>query len=256
MKADLLAQLGRYSEARGLCERAIDIQERALGPDHIGILQSLHGLGALNVAAHNDEEARQALEQAREVIVKSRERYRGTWGGPERIYDNFYFASVLNLLGVIESRAAEADQARVLYERSLEIFQDMYGPNHPYLGWPLNNLGELHRDAGDYAIARTYLERALEIRERAYGNDHAFVAETLHSLAVLHDRLNDDDVSRELFERSLAMTESCLDPNHPFVAGILEDYAILLSEMGETSKAGRLVARARAIELEAKKTPQ
>jgi non-specific serine/threonine protein kinase/serine/threonine-protein kinase len=254
LKADLLVQLGRYSEARDLYERAIGIQERVLGPEHIDTLQSLHGLGVLKVVTHEDDEARAVLERARNIVVSSRERSRGTRGSAGKTYDNSYFASVLSLLGVVERRAGETDQARVLHERSVEIFQDMFGPDHPYLGWPLNRLGDLHRDEGNYETAKAYLERALEIREAAYGKEHAVVAESLHSLAVLQDRLGNDDESRDLFERSLAMVESTLDPNHTFVVRILKDYAVSLRRMGETGRAGELEVRARAIEVKTKES--
>jgi len=53
---------GQYAQAEPLYNRALAIREKALGPDHPAVFQSLNNLAALYRATKRDEEA-ETLEQ-------------------------------------------------------------------------------------------------------------------------------------------------------------------------------------------------
>ncbi len=81
-------------------------------------------------------------------------------------------ALLCNQLGYYLQMIGEYAEARPLYERALEIYEKVLGPEHPDTASSLNNLAGLLKDQGEYAEARPLYERALEICERVLGPEH------------------------------------------------------------------------------------
>jgi tetratricopeptide (TPR) repeat protein len=55
--------------------------------------------------------------------------------------------------------------ARELWERSLVIVENAFGPNHPKVALRLSNLADLLQDSGDVAAAERHYQRLLKLRE-------------------------------------------------------------------------------------------
>ncbi|MCP3959086.1 MAG: TIR domain-containing protein, partial [bacterium] len=74
--------------------------------------------------------------------------------------------SMLNQAAVYAYQRGRYDEAAPLYERSLQILEQVLGAEHPDVANSLNNLASLHQAQGEYAKAAPLLERSLQIREQ------------------------------------------------------------------------------------------
>jgi len=171
--ARLLRVQGDYAGARPLYERALAIRERALGPDHPDVANSLNNLATLLSDQGDYAEARPLYERALAI----RERALGP--------DHPDVANSLNNLATLLRDQGDYAEARPLYERALAIRERALGPDHPDVANSLNNLATLLYNQGDYAEARPLYERALAIRERALGPDHSITRLVRNNLESL-----------------------------------------------------------------------
>lgn len=178
-------------------------------------------------------------------------------------------------------------EALELFERSVALTGQAYGPNDHRLGTRLNDLGSLLLDMGDHATAKAVLERALPIfvatrsvhrgtvlenlgkallaagdldgarqqferaltfKRRAYGPGLHSVAITLNSLGLVFLGGGELNMARRHFEQALAIKETALGPDHPEVAVSLHNLGDLLLDLGDLEAARQDLERALAIE--------
>ncbi|HNX09478.1 MAG TPA: tetratricopeptide repeat protein, partial [Methanothrix sp.] len=145
-----------YDSARKLYKRALEIDEKANGPDHPSVAADVNNLGSVLQDLGDLQEARKCFERALEID----EKFYGK-DHPEVATD------VSNLGGVLRD-LGDLQEARKCFERALEIDEKVYGRNHPDVARYVNNLGSVLQDLGDLQDARKCYERALEIDEKVY----------------------------------------------------------------------------------------
>jgi Tfp pilus assembly protein PilF len=85
---------------------------------------------------------------------------------------------------MINQRKKNMTEARRLFERSLNIFENTLGASHPGTDAILNNLGTLLQEGGDTTGALSLLQRALAIQEKTLSPDHPDIAVTLNNIAL------------------------------------------------------------------------
>jgi class 3 adenylate cyclase/tetratricopeptide (TPR) repeat protein len=230
-----LSERGRYTEARALGERALAIRERALGPDHPDVAQSLNNLAVVQYQAGRFAEAAHLYEQALAI----REKALGA--------EHLDVAESLNDLAVVQYDVGRYAEAEPLFERALAIQERALGPEDPVLAVSLNNLAAVQREQGRYAEAQPLLERALAIREEALGPDHPDLASTLSNLSRLHREQGHYVEAQQLAERETAIREEALGLDHPDVAYGLVNLARLRLVEGRYDEARLDAERALAI---------
>jgi len=96
-------------------------------------------------------------------------------------------------------------QIEPLYKRSLEIYEDVLGPDHPEVAKSLNNLAVLYSARGQYVQAEPLYKRALAIFEEALGPDHPYVAEVLDNMAVSYKKSGNPREAKALEQRAAAI---------------------------------------------------
>jgi Tfp pilus assembly protein PilF len=225
--------LGAYAEAQVLCERALAIREKALGPEHPDTIRSINNLGYLLDAQGNFAGSRSHYERALAIREKTL--------GPEHPDT----AGGLNNLGALLQAQGDAVGARLYLERALTIREKSLDPQNPSIARSLNNLGYLIKSQGDLAGARQYYERALEIHEKVQGPEHPDTATCLNNLGGLLDSQGDLAGARQYYERALAIRERTLGPEHPDTATILNNLGFLMN--GQNDLAGALSCYERAL---------
>jgi len=230
-----LYQQGRYEEAIPLAERALAIQEKAFGPEHLEIATSLNNLAALYWTRGNYARAEPLYKRALAIQEKV--------FGPEHPA----VAESLNNLGVLYWSQGDHARAEPLYKRALAIREKILGLEHPDVGQSLNNLALLYLSKSDYARAEPLLKRALAIREKVHGPEHPELANSLNSLAGLYNERGDYVRAEALYERALTIREQVFGPEHPEVAQSLNNLAALHRDKGDYARAEPLHRRALAI---------
>ncbi|MEP0803884.1 MAG: tetratricopeptide repeat protein [Chloroflexota bacterium] len=146
-----LDMIADYAGARAAYERALKIDEAALGPDHPDVARNVNNLGSVLQAQGDLAEARAAFERVLGILEKTLP--------PEHPY----VTSTTNNLGVVLQAQGDLAGARAAFERALKIDEAALGPDHPNVAIRVNNLGSVLQDLGDLAGARAAFERALKI---------------------------------------------------------------------------------------------
>src|SRR6266511_542885 len=234
-KAIDLRNSGRYDEALPHFERALEIRERRLGPDHPDVSQAISGLATLHYYKGEYSKAEPLYQRALAIREKSLD--------PEHPD----VAQSLHNLAILYSNLGDYAKAEPTYQRALAITEKSLGPEHPDVAASLNNLANLYWNLGDYAKAEPLYQRALAIREKSLGPEHHDVAQSIHNLAILYSYLGDYAKAEPLYQRALAIREKSLGPEHPDVAASLNNLANLYWNLGDYAKAEPLYQRALAI---------
>jgi class 3 adenylate cyclase/tetratricopeptide (TPR) repeat protein len=227
-----LQERGRYAEARELHEHALVIAERAFGPEHPNVAQSLNALAVAYWFAGRYAEAKELSRRGLAI----RERVVGS--------DHLEVAESLTTLGVVYVSMGRFPEARSQLERALAIREQTLGPDHPSLVRSLINVANLHADTGVYGHARLLTERALRISEAALGPDHPDLAATLTSLSDRYRDLGRYADAEALDKRALAIREQALGLDHPDVAFSLQNLAEGYMRVGRYAEAERIYERA------------
>src|SRR6266511_4132272 len=234
-KAIDLRNSGRYDEALPHFERALEIRERRLGPDHPDVSQAISGLATLHYYKGEYSKAEPLYQRALAIRKKSL--------GPEHPD----VAQSLHNLAILYSNLGDYAKAEPTYQRALAITEKSLGPEHLDVAQSLHNLASLYTKMGDYAKAEPLYQRALAIQEKLVGPEHHYVARSLDGLAFIYTNLGDYAKAEPLYQRALAIREKSLGPEHPDVAASLNNLANLYWNLGDYAKAEPLYQRALAI---------
>jgi tetratricopeptide (TPR) repeat protein len=265
-----------YLQAEPLVRDALAIREKALGPEHFLMAQSLDNLAVVLCNLGDIAGARPLFERALAIEEKVRgpehpdtahslDNLAGLLGslgdiaGARPLFERALAirekalgpehpdtAESLDMLALLEEQRDFAG-ARSLQERALAIRETVLGPEHPDTATSLDHLAGLLRNQGDIAGARPLFERALAIREKALGPEHPITGNSLNSLAGLLYAQGDFAGARPLSDRALAIRETALGPGHPDTASSLNNLAALLYAQGDIAGARPLCKRALAI---------
>ncbi len=211
---------GDHREGLPKAREALRIREKALGPMHRDVAESLNNLGVLLESTADYAGARPLFERAIaiwEAVL-----------GPNHLD----VATGVNNLAGLHRRNGDYATARPLYERALRIRESALGPAHPSVAESLNNLAVLHEAIGEYRVARPLYERALAIWEQALGPVHADVATGLNNLGLVLEALGDFGAAGPMLERALQIRNQVLGPIHPDVAASLNNLGLLLWSTG------------------------
>src|SRR6218665_1486519 len=228
--------MGRYEDALRLHERALELRQKALGPQHAMVAASINNLGTVLSAMGKFEAARVWYERALQLRRKTQ--------GPSHPLVALSYSN----LGATLLELGRYDEARDMHEHALAIRKKVLGLEHPDVASSLNNLGLAFGALGRHPEALSLQEQALAIRLKALGADHPDVANSHLSLGVSLRDLGRHAEARARFERSLAILEKALGKEHPDLAYPLDELGKLLREMGRPAEARVQHLRALALQ--------
>lgn len=234
-QVEKLYQEGKYRDAMAPALRALALREKALGPSHPAVGESLSNLGVLYQTQGAYARAEPLFIRALDILEKA--------VGP--MHPDV--ATSLNNLAVIYEAEGAYAKAEPLLVRALDIREKTLGPNHPDVALGMNNLAVIYKAEGAYARAEALLVRALDIREKTLGPNHPDVAVTLDNLAVVHQDQGAYAKAEAFVVRGLGIREKALGPDHPDVAASLNNLATLQQAQGAYAKAEPLLVRALGI---------
>jgi tetratricopeptide (TPR) repeat protein len=178
--ADLLYRVGwyldehaRYAEAEPLLQRALNIFEQALGPEHPNTAATLHALARLSDKQGKYAEAEPLYKRALHIREQAL--------GPEHPDT----ATTLHELARLYLEQGKYAEAEPLFQRALHIYEQALGPEHPQTAATLHELARLYHNQGKYAEAEPLYQRALRIKEQVLMPEHPSILITLKSYASL-----------------------------------------------------------------------
>ena len=261
-------------DSRVLIERAISIREKALGPGHTEVVNSLNKFAKLLSDMGDYAKAQDYMEKALRIQEKK-------YGS-----EHLEVASTLINTGLIQKETGDLHESRILIERALTIRKKILGsehrlvalasdslaivlihlgeyeqaktllessfpilekvssPEHPDMAVHFDIYGDLMNHMGHHTKALQCYESALAIREKAFGMEHLEVAYSLNSLANVLRKNGDFERALACLERSLEIYKMVFGLDHPRISMPLNNLANLLFDMGDQVGARYLSRRA------------
>jgi CHAT domain-containing protein/Tfp pilus assembly protein PilF len=269
-----LYRAGKYDEARVLCERVLEIREKALGQDHPDVARTVTNLANIYNLKGDYAKAESLYQRALSIRDKAlgpeHPDVAATLNNLARLYndkgdyqkaESFYqralttgekslgsehpevAATYINFAILCYDRG-NFSRAEQLFRRALAICEKALEPEHPYVVTALNNLAAIYKMRGEYAQAEPLYQGVLDIDSRVGGPNHPDVAYSLINLANLYYDLGDSEKAEPLYLRALTIREKALGADHPDVARPLESLADIYKERRAYEKAEALYIRA------------
>ncbi len=149
-----LRRAGKYEEARPLAERALEIREKALEPDHPDVAGSLNDLAILYRNKGDYAKAEPLYQRSLAIREKAL--------GPEHPD----VAASLNNLAILYRLKGDYAKAEPLHQRALAIWEKALGLEHPDVVRSLDSLARLYEARGEMAQAIRFQTRACAVSER------------------------------------------------------------------------------------------
>jgi tetratricopeptide (TPR) repeat protein/transcriptional regulator with XRE-family HTH domain len=149
-------------------------------------------------------------------------------------------AALLNRAGgYLESRAIYAD-ARELYETSLSIINDTFGPEDPGTTVVRGNLANLLHAQGELVKARQLFEELVAVQGKVLGPEHPETITVLNNFAQLLRAQGDLIEAKQIHQHVVATRIKILGLEHPQTADSLNNLALVTAEQGDLTAAKTL----------------
>ncbi|MEM8758068.1 MAG: serine/threonine-protein kinase [Planctomycetota bacterium] len=224
--ANVYHALGEFDAAMPMAERAIELFQSDLGPDHELTRMATQDLGSLYRDTARFDEAR--------VILTDLLAHRDSTVGPE------HPETLENIVMLAEiERDGFGDTARALElldefdARRTGVLED----DDRITVYALMTRGGLALAARDYeAAADAYLAVA-EAREAMFGQDHSATRTAWHNVAVAYEGLGRYDEAEPIYTRGLAFAREQAGPDNPDTLVTAHNLAFLYESMGRYDEA-------------------
>jgi eukaryotic-like serine/threonine-protein kinase len=203
---------GDYAASEALLKRAVGLLEGAGESASRPLASALSNLGSLYWKQGRGRDAVKPLERALAIRVKTQ--------GPHASV----VAYVKKTLSHVHRDLGELDIAERYGLEALAVAEQLFPPNHPFVGITLESLGQIAQKRGDKAKARTLYERSIRSYEGSQPNDPG-LAHTLRYLAALLLQEGETTQAVRLYERALAVRRQAFGDRHREVAESWHDVA-------------------------------
>jgi CHAT domain-containing protein len=232
-KARELFKVGKYDEALASAKHALQIREKALGPEHPLIAQSLTQMANIAVRwPYHRLWARPWYQRALAIQERTL--------GPEAP------ETAASLAGLARFRLWQGNyvQGLPLAQRSLKIREKVFGPDHPETAASLDLLAHYYSQMGSLDQALPLAQRALAIREKVLGPEHPETAASLYTLAILDKQVGSLPQALAAAQRALQIQEQTLGPEHPATIQSLRMVGLVYLDLKDYSRAESYLRRA------------
>jgi eukaryotic-like serine/threonine-protein kinase len=266
--------LGLYSRAQPLLERALETRRSVLGEENPDTLVSMTHLAALDEATGHFPEA----EELERTVVERAHRVLGP--------NNPTTLTATKVLAVLYARQGRFPEAEKLTRTALEGQRALYGPESRQVVLTTHNLAlmarnqgraaeaeGLERDAADRAVrvlgpdhpdtlmlsdglAGMYMAEGrypeseklyvsnLEARRRVLGPEHAHTLLSMNNLGELYEREGRLDEAEKVLREARDAQARVLGPNHPDTALSTYNLGLVAARRGQSDEAFRLLDEA------------
>lgn len=216
----LKREAGGHDEAEELFRRALNIAERALGGEDIGLVPALTGLGATRIVRGAPETAVPVIDRALAIS----ERHLGA-SHPDLVI-------LMNDVTRLYLKQSAFTLAEPLLLRLLAI-KRVKGEDHPEVATVLASLAQVHQALGRHEKAEQLWRRVLSIRERTLAPNHFAIVTAFEHLAETCAARGKVREALQLFQRALSIRELTLGADHASLRASRERIADLQLQASE-----------------------
>ena len=226
---------GAYDKAGPLAERALDLREKALGPNHSDVAEALNLLGVICTARSDYNRAELLFQRALAINEKA--------FGP----DHPAAAEVTDNLAKNYNAKGNYAEAEKLARNALSIRQKALGQDHFMVAVSMGTLGDIFLAKGDYANARSFSEQALQITAMSYTADDLPHADAASRLARLEVKLGNYSSAEQLLTNASRTCETVAGTESLQAANAIYDLGYLYLIKNDNLKAEQMNLRALAL---------
>ncbi|CAB4003673.1 Nephrocystin-3 [Paramuricea clavata] len=229
-------KIGDFDKAMDYHQRALEIQEKYLGPNHVDVAVSYNNIGLVYYDQGDLDQAKDCYQRALKIKEKQL--------GPNHVD----IAASYNNIGLVYYGKGDLKQAKDYYQQALEIEEKQLGPNHVRVAVSCSNIGLVYYDQGDLDKADDYYQRALKIEEKQLGPNHVDIAASYNNIGLVYYDKGNLDQAKDYYQRALEIEEKQLGPNHVDVAVSYNNNGLVYYDEGDLDKAKHYYQRALEIE--------
>ena len=227
------ANLGLFSDAAPLLQRALAQQTRLRGETDTSVARTMDALGSVLTRLDRHDDAERMLSGALAIRRRSLGERSPTTA-----------ENITHLATLFEERGRLAS-AESLHAEALAIHRGLRGDSSAEAAGSMNDLALVKYRRGAYADAEPLYRRALDIQVRRLGERHASTAATMHNLAQTLEQLGRSDEAEQYYRRSLAAKRAVLGDLHPSVTIGMNNFSLFLANVrGEVDEAETMAREA------------
>jgi len=230
--AELLMNMGMYSEAEPLFRKALASSVETLGQTHQVTLRTGLSLGLVLKQLGKLEES----ETLHRMALKDQEETLGSTH-PDTL------VSVNNLSEVLKDMG-NYEEAEKLCRRGLEGSREALGPRHTDTLIAMNNLATVLKILGKQDEAEEHCRLSFEGAEATLGPVHPFTLMAMDNLAKVLEDSGQLEAAEPLLRRQLQGLEEAMGSKHPNTLVAVASLAALLWAAGQKHEAEQLYRRA------------
>lgn len=234
----LYDNMGKYSEALSLFQKALEIKQKTLKREHPDIVQSYGSIGLIYYELTEYDKALDFLYESLEIADK-------IWSGP------FSFkADIYNNLGLVYRNKGDYQKAEDFYGRALCIREEIYMPNHPMVLAIKNNIAQVYASEERYSEAISLFETVIREYRGNSREDSAFLATVYDNLSTAYREMERYEDALGICTKGLDIRRNIYGKRSLDCALSLNNLALIYYEMGVLNKAVDIFSEALEIKKE------
>jgi len=224
--------LDEPDRAQQQLERALELRQKNLGPDHEETLESLNNLARVHLQSGRPAEARRLFTNALNVLQA-------------KAGSNAAGVPVL-LNGIAGSwlQDGQPTNAVAIFEHALNLQRFSLPTNDPATLLTMHNLGFAYQLAGRFDEAVQLLEETVHGRMVALSPDHPHTLSSMNMLAMAYEKAGRLTNAIPWYERALTAQRKSLGSDHLATLATMANLGNAYSASGHTSNALALLNEA------------
>lgn len=220
---------GRYSQARILASRALDVAARNYPATDPRVATSLSNLAAIH---YREGDYSRSLSLYRQALAIQKEQ-------PTR--NSAEIAVLLNSIGAVLLETGRYSEATDSLEDALFLREKLRGDVRlDGVASVLHNLGGVSKAQGSFAAANSLFGKAEKIRVQLYGESSLKVIDTRLSLADMYRQQGRYSIAKLFLNDAVVDLDKLVGPSHPDTLSARADLASVEMESGNLLVAERL----------------
>ena len=199
-------RMGKPDRALPLFEKALQANQRNLGPDHRRLVTNYNNISLAFKAKGDYQMALQYLEEGLAVNL-------ATVG-----MNHPNTAVNYNNLGLVYLAQQDFSGALKNFRQALDVISAVYGAHHHFAASGFNHIGTLFLKQGKYELAAEHFQQAETILAEIYGDQHQRLANVYHHLGLVNRKMERLETALQFFGKAVEINRLAYGRQHRSVA--------------------------------------
>jgi tetratricopeptide (TPR) repeat protein len=218
-------KLGGYKTAASYYEKALEIKEKFLPPDHLDLVYILSDMASTYRKLGEYSKAVSCYNKATEILSKS------------LLFHNLPMAQVYQSLAWTYSKMRDYSEALHYFDKAVKIQQEALPLDYSMLASSYKNIGWVYSEMNDFLTALSHYDKALEIEQKTLPYNHPNFAVTYNFISSAYIEIFEYSRALSYCDKALKIGQIIFPLNHPVVITTYNNVGLVYNSTGEYSKA-------------------